>query len=114
VIDPVKVALTQYPVAVEGDIGQLFVKCIMEETNQRANKGYRPPKCKGFCTHLNLKEAFKDKANGTDGEVQQLMSLICLALLGSYIVGHTQERQARVIKDINAPVIVDGFVGLCC
>jgi hypothetical protein len=111
VTDPVKVALTQYPVAVEGDIGQLFVKCTMEETNHRVNKGYRPPKCKGVCTHLNLKDAFKGKING---EVQQLMGIICLALLGSYEVGHTHERQARVIKDTNAPIIVDGFVGLCC
>jgi hypothetical protein len=42
------------------------------------------------------------------------MSIICLALLGSYEIGHTHERQARVIKDTNAPIIVDGFVGLCC
>ena len=42
------------------------------------------------------------------------MGIICLALLGSFVDGHAHDRQARVIKDTNAPIIVDGFVGLCC
>jgi hypothetical protein len=37
-----------------------------------------------------------------------------MALVSSYREGHTCERQARVIKDTTAPIIVDGFVGLCC
>jgi hypothetical protein len=61
--NPVQIALRHYPVLIEEDIGSKLIECIMEEAGQRANKGIRPPKCKGFCTHLNLKDAQKGRVD---------------------------------------------------
>jgi hypothetical protein len=60
--NPVQIALGHYPVSIEGEVGSKLMECIMEEAGRRANKGIRPPKCKGFCTHLNLKDAHKGRA----------------------------------------------------
>jgi hypothetical protein len=59
------------------------------EASQKANKRMRPPTCKGFCAHINLKDIHIDRVSETDGEVKYLMRIISMALLSSYREGYT-------------------------
>ena len=42
------------------------------------------------------------------------MSNLCMAFLSGHKEGTLRQRQVRVVKDIKAPIISEGFVGVCC
>ena len=42
------------------------------------------------------------------------MSAIIAALISSQLPGEPKDRQIRVVKDTQAPIVAEGFVGLCC
>ena len=37
-----------------------------------------------------------------------------MAFLSGYKEETLRERQVRVVKDVKAPIISEGFVGVCC
>jgi hypothetical protein len=86
----------------------------MWEVCHKARTGNRPSECQGFCAHLKLKDVAKGRADNAPVEVEFLMSTICMVFLSGHTQGVPRERQVRVVKGTKAPIISEGFVGVCC
>ncbi len=112
-LDPQEVALTRYLTRIEGDL-QVHMTSIMSKVIQCMRTGERAPRCEGFCKALELPRTTSGGVYRISAEAKNLVCLLILSTLGSEKAGDPQARQVRVVNDTQAPIITDGFVGVCC
>jgi hypothetical protein len=74
----------------------------------------RESDCRGFCKLLGLPRVSHSKAENIPPETRHLMSRVILAFLGSHEPEQPESRQLRIVKNTPAPIINDGFIGVCC
>ena len=89
-------------------------KLIMKRVFQCVQTGRRISTCTGFCKQLDLPRVPNSKVESIPHEAQHLMSMLVLATLGSHQVNQPESRQMRKVDNTKAPVVTDGFVGVCC
>jgi hypothetical protein len=99
---------------VKGGIDAELNKLIMKRVCQCVQTGRRISTCTGFCKQLDLPRVPNSKVESISHEAQHLMSRLVLATLGSHQVNQPESRQMRKVDNTKAPVVTDGFVGVCC
>ncbi len=106
-------ALTRYPLQIVGDLQALSAP-LWSKVLQFKRTGDRAPRCEGLCKALELPRTTSGGVYRVSDEARDVICLLILSTLGSEKVGDPQARQVRVVNDIIAPIITDGFVGVCC
>ena len=112
--DPMAVAHCMYPVT----IAEQVIRELRTQVNKKACRNYKKeitaPKCTGFCRTLKLQESIWIKGMTAAPLLVDLLSMICAAHISSQKEGAPSDRQIRIVENTLAPIITEGFIGVCC
>ena len=112
--DPMAVAHFAYPVTIAEHVIRELRTQVYKKVYRNDKKEITAPKCTGFCRTLKIQESIWIKDMAAAPLLVDLLSKICAAHISSQEEGAPSDRQIRIAENTLAPIITEGFIGVCC
>ena len=108
------VAHFMYPVKIADQVIRDLRTQVYMKVYRNDKKETTAPKCTGFCRALKIQESIWIKGMAAAPLLVDLLSIICAAHISSHKEGAPSDRQIRIVENTLAPIITEGFIGVCC